>query len=180
MSLRLQRMIVLFICGAGCCILIGWLLFGTVIFHRTSPLFQFVAYGIVGSLTFVLASSIPFSQHGVVHLVIFALLYWISGSPYFLAHLFFYASVVISVISFTQLVFQQWKSFWYLRPVILAAFMGFMFTVSTFLLGMIYSHSPIISAVSKNMLAGLLIGLGLGIGFEIGHLLSFTRQTAQL
>ncbi len=165
------RMLVQFFCGAGCCLLVGLLVFGPEVFQYRSPLFQFVAFGVVGSLTFVCVSALPFPQNSAVHLLIFPVLYWISGSHYFLTGLFFYVSMVLSVTTFRLLIFERWQPVRYVRPFLLAACVTVLFVVSTAFLSLIYGHQTPVSAMTKNMQVGSLIGFGLGIGFEVTEFL---------
>lgn len=174
-----QRMVVQFFCGAMCCLLVGLLIFGPAVFQYRSPLFQFVAFGLVGSLTFVCIATLPFPQNSIAHLLVFPALYWITGSHYFLTQLFFYVSVVLAVTTFTLLIFERWQPVRYVRPFLLAACVAVLFVVSTSILSLIYGHQTPVSAMTKNVQVGLLIGFGLGVGFDLAEFLAPQHKSSQ-
>jgi hypothetical protein len=152
-------------------IITGVAFYGMKIFDIESPLFQFVSYGFIASLTFALFKAQKYILSILVNIALFVGLFYLTGHFHLISHLFYYFAVLVSVFIYSILIFDHLKTAKYIRPVILAAMFSIFFVSDTFLLSVIYSQTINSSLVFKNMLVGLLIGLSVGVGIEVGYLL---------
>jgi hypothetical protein len=152
-------------------VIVGVTFYGMNIFNVKSPIFQFVSYGFIGSLTFGLLKAQKYFMSVIIHPLLFTGLFFLTGGQFLVSHIFYYFAILISLFIFSILIFDHLATAKYLRPIILATMLSIFFVSDTFLLSLIYT-TPVTSAlIFRNMLIGLLIGLGVGIGIETGELL---------
>jgi len=152
-------------------IVIGVAFFGMKIFDVESPLFQFVSYGFIGSLAFVIFKAQRYLISLVVLIGLFVGLYFLTGAHFLVSHIFYYMSLSVSIFIYSVLIFDHLKTAKFIRLVILATMISIFFVSNTFLLSLIYSRDISSTIVFKNMFLGLLIGVGIGIGVEMACLL---------
>jgi hypothetical protein len=169
MKSNIKSFLLIFFLGAFFCILGGYVLFGNHIFEIGSPLFQFVSFGIIGSLAFYLFYTRKFYIAGAALFALFVGLYYMNGQQHLISHSFYFITFIISVFIYTVVIFDHLKLAWYIRPIILSAMISLFFVSNTFLLFVIYQIKVNSSAVFKNMWMGSLVGLGLGIGLEVAN-----------
>jgi hypothetical protein len=164
------------ILGSITCLLMGIIFFGFEIFEIRSTLFQFVVYGIIGSISFILFHLKRY-RDAIFILVLLYLFEIIGlGFKYPLTHTLGYLSVIISMYIYSKYFFTQTQTIKYSRPLILASIFAILFVIVVLVLTFYYQAGQGKFLPFKNMPVGFLIGLGLGLGIELSEYLIAQRQ----
>lgn len=168
-NFRLLALLIVF--GTFFSLFAGIIFFGKSIFYPNSPLFQFISYGVAGSVTFALLQSKRYIETVIINILLFFAIFWLIGGKFFVTHLLYYLSVVIAMFVYSTIMFMKFSKVKAIRPVIGGILLSMLFLFDTLILASIYSAG--ITQVSPfiNMPVGFLIGFGLGIGFEIAQYL---------
>lgn len=172
----LITVIIFTIIGTISCLLLGITFFGLEVFDIKSPFFQFVVFGLIGSISFILFKLKRYRDTlFILALLLLFEILWL-GSKYPITHTLGYLSVVISTYIYTKYFFNKIQGVKYARPLILASLFAIFFVIVTFALNFIYQASQGNLFPFKNMPVGFLIGLGLGIGIELSEYLTSNRK----
>lgn len=169
MEIHFKSVISSILFGTVACVLLGFMFFGLNVFNPRSPLFQFLSFGIVGSVSFALFRANRLRDAIFANVLFFLILFIASGNRFFLTHLFYFAVVVFSVFAYSEWVYPKLQSLKLVRPLTLAGFFAICFLLVTLILTVLYHAKAMHVLPFRNMPIGFLIGLGLGIGFEISE-----------
>jgi len=176
MKFNLKLTILFIVFGTLICIAAGLIVFGKLIFSPKSPLFQFISYGVAGSVTFALLQSKRYYETLIINILLFFATYWLTGAQFFITHLLYYLSIVIAMYVYSKFVFIKFSQIKAIKPIIAGILLSILFLLITLILAFVYSveagqYSPFI-----NMPVGFLIGFGLATGFEIAEYINAKRQ----
>lgn len=162
-------------------VLIGITFFGLEVFQPQSPFFQFLVYGIIGSISFILFKLNRYRDALFILSLLFLFeILWL-GSKFPITHLLYYLSITSGLFIFYKYFFVQTQTIKYARPLILASILALLFVVVFFALKLIYAPGSGKLLPFKNMPVGFLIGIGLGIGIELAeHLHSRGKELKDL
>ena len=167
----LYSVLIFTVTGTVTCILTGITFFGLEVFETKSPFFQFLVYGIIGSISFIFFKLKRYRDALFILILLFLFdILWI-GSKFPITHLIYYLSVISGLFIFSKYFFIQTVTIKYARPLILASILALLFVVGFFTLKLIYASGQGKLLPFKNMPVGFLIGLGLGIGVELSEYL---------
>lgn len=169
MKINFKTLFSFILFGTAASILSGFVFFGTNVFNLRSPLFQFLSFGVVGSVSFALFRANRLRDVIFANVLFFLTLFIASGNRFFLTRLFYFAVVVFSVFAYSEWVYPKLQSLKLVRPLILAGFFAICFLLVTLILTVLYHTKAMHVLPFRNMPIGFLIGLGLGIGFEISE-----------
>jgi hypothetical protein len=163
----LLTVLVIVISGSVSCILLGILFFGFEVFNSKSPFFQFVAYGIIGSVSFILFNLKRYRDATFVLVLLYLFNILLFSTKYLLTGLLYFLAVIAGSYIYSAYFFNQVKNIKTSRPLILAGIYAILFLIVTLLLVFIYEPTAGKLFAIKNMPIGFLIGLGLGLGIEL-------------
>jgi hypothetical protein len=172
----LLTVLVIVISGSVSCILLGILFFGFDVFNSKSPFFQFVAYGIIGSVSFILFNWKKYRDAIFVLVLLYLFNILLFGTKYLLTGLLYFLAVIAGSYIYSAYFFNQAKNIKTSRPLILAGIYAILFLIVTLLLVFIYEPTAGKLFAIKNMPIGFLIGLGLGIGIELSDYIISQRE----
>ncbi len=180
MDINFKLLYSLILFGTFTCVLLGLIFFGFIVFNIRSPFFQFISFGIVGSVSFSLFQLNRFREAMAINTLLFIILFLASGSEYFLTHILYFVAVIFSVYIYSIWIFQKLQSQKYLRPLILSSLFSIIFVIVTLILTFIFYSETTKILPFSNMPIGFLIGFGLGIGFEVSEYLGFNNRKITL
>ena len=158
--------------GTAFCTFIGLLFFGLDVFNTKHVAFQFLAYGIAGSISFAMFRQKRFRDLIFLLLLLFLLnlvIVDISEPSFVITHLIFFAAVVFGIYLFAKYFYSKLENLRIARLLILASILSVMFVAATTLLWFIFSAGESQTSFLRNLPLGFLIGLGLGVGFEVAE-----------
>lgn len=164
--------------GSLCTIILGFIFFQFRIFNVHHPLFQFVAYGIVGSVAFALFLQRSYRDAVFALILLFVLIVIVAGIYRFtllVTHSFFFLAMVFSILFFERHFYGKMVNIKIARPIVLAGIVAVTFVLASTILRLLFYPSEGQFHFFSNMPIGFLIGLGLGIGFEVSKFL-YSRQ----
>lgn len=162
--------------GTACSAIVGLLFFGLKIFNIKLPFFQFIAYGITGSVSFSLFQLRRNRDAIYVLIMLFivdAVIAGLTRLSFLITHFLFFSSVIIAAYLFSKYLYNQSASLKISRPLILAGILAILFLAVTVLMWIIFGKNYSPFNPLANLPTGFLIGLGLGIGFEISERIAF-------
>ncbi|GEM_PF-1308305 len=154
--------------GTACSILIGLLIFGTDIFNVRSPFFQFITFGMIGSVSFALFRFRRFRDSAYMNLLLFFLFYLAWGRHHVLTLVFYFSAMIFSAYVYAIWLYAR-VVFKLARPFILGVLLSSVFLVVTIILMLIYYSGRIPFFPFKNIPLGFLMGFGMAVGFEIAE-----------
>jgi len=166
------------LCGSLCTIILGFIFFQFRIFNIHDPLFQFLAYGIVGSVAFALFLQRRYRDAVFALILLFVLNVIVAGIYRFtllVTHSFFFLAMVFSILFFERHFYGKMANIEIARPIVLAGIITIAFLLVSPILRLLFYSSEGQFHFFSNMPVGFLIGLGLGIGFEVSKFL-YSRQ----
>jgi len=172
MSDQLKSFILLMVFGVITCIIFGVIFFGVNVFNLKSPLFQFVSFGIIGSVSFALFQFDRYRDAAFVSILLFLIIFLVTGGRFLFTHFLYFLGVVISILLFSTLIYQKLEHLKYIRPLVLSGIFSISFVVITLILALIYYPGIDKINLFRNMPVGFLIGLGLGVGFELSEIIA--------
>jgi len=177
MNNQLKKMISFMVFGSIASVLTGFIFFGRAVFFLKSPYFQFVSYGVVGSVSFALFNFKRYRDSVFVSILLFLIFYFSSHSHHFITHFFYFLGAVFSVFIFSNWIYEKLKRMKYVRPLILAGIFSIFFVAGALILTVVYYSGTAKILSFRNMPVGFLIGLGLGMGFELSELVNWDKNS---
>ncbi|MDZ7261408.1 MAG: hypothetical protein ONB05_04810 [candidate division KSB1 bacterium] len=169
------RAVVISISGFLLCLIMGYLYIGFRIFTPNNPGFQFIAFGLTGSIIF---TTLKFSglKNSIFALVFlyFAdiVLFKQAHINPLVGHLLHFLGIGISIYLYFLIFYCSLKELRFGKFLSLAALIATTYLIISLITGIFYQFPNFKLHVSGYTFLGFLIGTGLGIGFEVGEIIN--------
>lgn len=171
----------------ACTVLLGLLFDGWSIFSYYNSAFEFVSYGILGSLFFFSLTVNVRDSFALLLVLLFVQCGLITksfASIFFVRDIIYFAMVSISILVFFFFFHKPKRQGAWLEPLILATVMGVGFFFAIVILhvvrGVVFSFEQLRSAILSVAERGFLIGLGIGLGIFLVGTKTFERIQGRL
>jgi len=170
---QVTRIVITIVFGTICCTAVGASFFGSKIFNIGLPFFQFISFGLVGSVAFPLFYFKRYRDAIYVLIMLFIINIIIANLTkvsFLIIHLLYFSSVIAAIFLFSKYFFNQIANLKISRPLVLAAILALFFVLATALQWVVFARDDTPFYILGNLPIGFLVGLGLGIGFEISEI----------
>ncbi len=161
----LLKILALALAGTVFCILTGFVIHGSHVFNFQSPFFQFITFGMLGSVSFALFRFRRFSDSVYIDLLLFLLLYLAWGRHHVLTLVFYFSGIILFAYIHAIWLYER-IAFNFVRPFVAGVLLSLIFLIVTIVLMLIYYSGRIPFFPFKNMPLGFLMGFGMAVGFE--------------
>lgn len=116
----LLKVLIIVLSGSVSYILLGIIFFGFEIFNSKSPFFQFVVFGIIGSVSFMLFNWKRYRDSIFILVLPYLFNTLLFGTKYLLTGLLYFLAVITGSYLYSTYFFNQAKNIKTSRPLILA------------------------------------------------------------
>jgi len=173
---RIKEFLQIVFLASICSIILGFLFFRSDVFQMTHPAFGFIAFGLIGSITFGALKMFSPSRALAALLFLLVVNEVLTKPPevtLFLRDVLFTIGLGAAIFLFHRLFYIQISTMPMARSLILGSLTAISATVFTVVLNLLLIaffeplSSDLLHAISVNLMIGFLVGVGLGVGFEI-------------
>ena len=174
----LKKAVIIFLCGFLGSLIIGLIFLGIRIIITTDPAFQFISYGISGSVIFALlnySSKRNFILGTLFFLALEMVLIKIHSELIF-ARIAYFLVIVFSIYLYHTFFYKSTPQLKYIRIFALAGIVAIINVLLSAIGGLVMEAENLKAIIEGQSFFGLLIGLGLGVGIETGDLINNIRK----
>ena len=172
----LKKSIIIFMCGFLGSLIIGYIFLGNRIINTTDPAFQFIAYGISGSIIFALLNYSS-KRNFIFGTLFFLALEMVLVKIHFeliFARTVYFLAIVFSIYLYHTFFYKTPPQLKYIRIFALAGIVAIINVILSAIGGLVMEAENLKAIIEGQSFFGLLIGLGLGVGIETGDLINNT------
>ena len=170
----LLEMILYTISGVFLCSLTGFMLLGSRIFVYKDPAFQFVAFGIYGSITFAFIKFRTLRDVIFVSIIIILLdlfIFQIRTPMTIFVRILYFTLLILSIFYYHNISKKFMSNLKLGKFIFLGGLYALCFGLMLLILSLIFKDSPAKSLIESQITFSLFIGSGLGLGFELYEIL---------